>query len=82
MLASGLYRGVVTHTRLRPRRHALSYRIFMLLLDLDELPALDRALRLFSVARFNLTGFDPRRHGDGSDTPLVSTIIYSGDCGR
>ena len=69
-LASGLYAGVVSHTRLRPRRHALSYRIFMLLLDLDEVAALDRRLRLFSLGRFNLTGFDARRHGDGSATPL------------
>jgi len=74
MFASGLYPGVVAHARLRPRRHALSYRIFMLLLDLDELPALDRRLRVFSLARFNLVGFDPRRHGDGSDTPLKRQV--------
>jgi DUF1365 family protein len=70
MSASGLYPGVVTHARLKPRRHALRYRIFMLLLDLDEVPALDRDLKLFSQKRFNLVGFDPRRHGDGSATPL------------
>lgn len=74
MFASGLYPGIVTHTRLRPRRHALRYRIFMLLLDLDELAALDRGLRLFSLRRFNLTGFDPRRHGDGSATPLKAQV--------
>ncbi len=72
--ASGLYPGVVTHARLKPRRHALRYRIFMLLLDLDELEGLDRSLRLFSVRRFNLTGFDPRRHGDGSATPLKRQV--------
>ena len=44
MFASGLYPGVVTHARLKPRRHALRYHIFMLLRDLDELPALDRGL--------------------------------------
>ena len=68
--ASGLYPGVVTHTRLKPHRHALKYNIFMLLLDLDELETLDRGLRLFSLKRFNLVGFDPARHGDGSATPL------------
>ncbi|MFZ5720473.1 MAG: DUF1365 domain-containing protein [Pseudomonadota bacterium] len=73
-LASGLYPGVVTHTRLKPRRHALRYRVFMLLLDLDELAALDRRLRLFSLRRFNLVGFDPRRHGDGSTTPLKQQV--------
>jgi DUF1365 family protein len=74
MFASGLYRGVVTHARLKPRVHRLRYRVFMLLLDLDELPALDRGLKLFSLGRFNLTGFDPRRHGDGSDTPLKAQV--------
>lgn len=74
MAASGLYPGVVSHTRMKPRRHSLRYRIFMLLLDLDEVEALDRRLKLFSLRRFNLTGFDPRRHGDGSATPLKAQV--------
>jgi DUF1365 family protein len=74
MFASGLYAGVVSHTRLKPRRHALRYRIFMLLLDLDELEALDRGLKLFSLRRFNLVGFNPARHGDGSSTPLKAQV--------
>ncbi|WP_296595189.1 DUF1365 domain-containing protein [Phenylobacterium sp.] len=74
MTASGLYPGVVTHTRMKPRRHALRYRIFMLLLDLDELADLDRGLKLFSLRRFNLVGFDPHRHGDGSATPLKAQV--------
>lgn len=72
--ASGLYPGVVTHTRLKPRRHSMRYRVFMLLLDLDEVPAADRALKLFSLGRFNLVGFDPRRHGDGSAMPLKDQV--------
>ncbi len=67
---SAIYAGRVAHSRLRPRVHALSYRVFMLLLDLDDLPALSAGLRWFSLSRFNLTSFDPRDHGDGSDTPL------------
>ncbi|RAK64379.1 DUF1365 domain-containing protein [Phenylobacterium kunshanense] len=74
MPASGIYPGLVTHARLKPRVHKLRYRIFMLLLDLDELETLDRDLKLFSRARFNLVGFDPRRHGDGSDTPLKAQV--------
>ena len=74
-LASGLYTGRVGHTRLRPRRHSLSYGVFMLLLDLDEAPALDRRLRWFSLARFNLLSFHPRDHGDGSDTPLRTQVV-------
>ncbi len=74
MLKSGLYPGIVTHARLKPRRHALRYRIFMLLLDLDELAAADRGLKLFSAGRFNLVGFDPARHGDGSGAPLKAQV--------
>ncbi|MDZ4370644.1 MAG: DUF1365 family protein [Phenylobacterium sp.] len=70
----GLYAGVVTHARMKPRRHALRYRIFMLLLDLDRVDEASRGLKLFSVRRFNLAGFDPRRHGDGSDTPLKQQV--------
>ncbi len=65
-----IYAGVVGHVRLRPRRHALRYRVFMLLLDLDGLPALAGRLRWFSLGRFNLLSFHPRDHGDGSDDPL------------
>jgi len=68
--ASALYVGEVMHARTRPRRHLLRYRIFMLLLDLDELPALAQRMRWFSLGRFNLTSFRERDHGDGSSTPL------------
>ena len=74
MFRSGLYPGIVSHTRHKPRRHSLRYRIFMLLLDLDELEALDQALKLFSLQGFNLVGFDPRRHGDGSAMPLKQQV--------
>jgi DUF1365 family protein len=73
-LVSGIYAGRVGHTRFKPRRHVLAYRVFMLLLDLDELPALAGRLRLFSVGRLNLAGFDPRRHGDGSARPLKAQV--------
>jgi DUF1365 family protein len=42
----------------------------MLLLDLDEIPALHSRLRLFSWRRFNLFSFDERDHADGTRTPL------------
>lgn len=41
------------HHRLRPKPHRFTNRLFMLALDLDELPALPRPLRLFSVNRTN-----------------------------
>lgn len=63
---SALYAGSVMHLRLRPRRHRLNYSIFQLLLDLDEIDALDGSLRLFSRNRFNLFSFHDRDHGDRS----------------
>lgn len=63
---SCLYFGAVMHQRLRPRTHRLDYRVFALYVDLDELPALGRALRWFSHNRFNLLSLRERDHGDGS----------------
>ena len=71
---SAIYLGRVGHTRSRPRRHSLSYGVFMMLLDLDELEALDRRLRWFSLARFNLLSFHPRDYGDRSATPLREQV--------
>ena len=68
--ASGLYAGTVMHRRTRPRRHRLSYNVFSFLLDLDELPTLDRALPGFGHNRFNLLSFHDSDHGPGTDTPL------------
>ena len=62
---SALYPGLVMHRRLKPRKHRLAYRVFQMLFDLDELPALDRDFRLFSHNRFNLLGFYDRDHGAG-----------------
>ncbi len=74
MTASALYTGTVVHTRHRPVRHRLRYRMLMLLLDLDEIPALARRLRLFSVDRFNLFGFAARDHLAGDATKLRAQV--------
>ena len=64
--ASALYSGYVMHQRLRPVRHRLRYRVFSLLLDVDELPALAQRLRLFSLNRFNLFSLHERDYGIGN----------------
>jgi DUF1365 family protein len=73
-LRSTVYVGSVLHRRLRPRPHRLRYRVFWLLLDLDEIDRLPRDLRLFSHNRFNAVGFHDRDHGDGSGTPLRAQV--------
>lgn len=73
-LPGAVYVGDVVHKRARPKRHSLRYRVFSMLVDLDQLDSLDEKLRFFSLNRFNLVSlvtsdFGPR---DGSD---IATFI-------
>ena len=70
MTTSAIYEGVVTHARFSPRAHRLRYRIFMLLLDLDELPGLFSRLRVLRAGGFGLMSFRAADHGDRSGTDL------------
>ncbi|UOK72433.1 DUF1365 domain-containing protein [Ancylobacter polymorphus] len=72
--ASALYAGEVMHVRLKPRRHRLAYRLFSLLLDLDEIDGLDRRLRLFSRGRFNLFSLHDRDYADPAAGPLKAQV--------
>jgi DUF1365 family protein len=72
---SALYDGVVTHQRLAPRRHRLRYRLFQLLLDLDELPALDRRLTLFAHNRAAVFSLHDRDHLAGEAWPLRPQVV-------
>lgn len=67
--ASCLYRGEVMHARLLPFRHRFVYRVFSMLIDLDEIDGLSKRLRFFSRNRFNLFSYFDRDHGprDGTD---------------
>ena len=67
---SALYLGQVMHVRVGPMRHRFRYRVASLLIDLDELPDLDRTLRSFSVDRGNLFSFHQRDHGARDGSPL------------
>lgn len=74
MTGSALYAGAVVHARLRPVRHRLRYRMLNMLIDLDELPALDRRLALLGHNRRALFSFHDADHGDGGATPLRQQI--------
>lgn len=64
-LRSSLYQGTVVHKRLRPVTHKLAYKVFALLVDLDELHEIDRKLRFVSYNRFNMVSLNDRDHGRG-----------------
>ena len=58
MSAPFLYECAVNHTRISPKKHAFTYRVFMLAIDLDDFPNLP----LLSRNRFNLFSIDDRDH--------------------
>ena len=66
--AHRIYFTRVFHRRLKPVDYRFSYRVFSLLLDLDELSEL--RLRFFSISRFNLLSFHERDHGPRDRSPL------------
>ena len=69
MLNSKVYVGRVCHTRLRPQRHQFCYRLFMLYLDLDEIPDVFDAYWLWSARSTALARF---RRSDHTGNPLQS----------
>jgi DUF1365 family protein len=64
-----IYKGFVTHRRLKPQRHYFSYKIFSILFDLTELENLHNKISIFSFNKFNIFSFYNKDHGsrDGSD---------------
>jgi uncharacterized protein len=73
-LYSCLYQGDVTHRRVAPVTHELRYRVYNMFVDIDELPALSKRLRLFGYNSFNLFSIDDRKHGPGDGTPIAEAI--------
>lgn len=77
-LVTGLYSGDVMHVRYAPKSHRLNYRIFQLLLDLDNLDADLKPLKWLSLNRFGWLGFYEADHGpDQADTalPLKDRVV-------
>ena len=59
---SCVYEGRVRHRRFAPAEHSFDYRLFMMYLDLDELPHLFAPHRLWSPDRFNVAQFRRSDH--------------------
>jgi hypothetical protein len=71
---SAIYFGSVVHQRHRPKKHHLRYRVFSLLLDLDELESLDRGLTLFGYNRPGIFSFWDKDHGRGEKGGLRAWV--------
>ena len=70
---SAIWQGSVRHRRFAPRAHAFSYSLFMLGLDLDELPQLDQG-RWFGVERSGLLSFNRHDYLKGSEGSLKQAV--------
>ena len=75
-MKSCIYEGRVSHTRVQPVRHRFDYRIFMMYVDLDELPQLFEKHWFWSASRSALATFQRDRHmGDGDLQEDVRDLV-------
>jgi uncharacterized protein len=71
---SALYLGWVSHRRLRPRAHAFRYPLFMVYLDLAELPRVFARRWFWSTGRRNLASFRREDHLGAGAMPLDAEV--------
>lgn len=64
-MQSAIYAGHVLHARSRPKKHSLRYSVFSLLIDLDEIDALNAGMRLFGYNRAAVYSVHDADHGNG-----------------
>jgi uncharacterized protein len=62
-----IYQGDVVHVRQRPRVHRLNYKVFSLLIDVDQIERIASQSRWLSYNRRNLVALFDRDHGDGTE---------------
>lgn len=67
---SGIYKGSVRHRRFSPRTHEFVYPVFMVFLNIDELPSLMGISKFTSLNRFNWATFDDRDHLGEPEQPI------------
>jgi len=72
---SKIYVGQVNHKRYLPREHCFSYRMFMMYLDLDELPHLFDRYLFWSAKRFNLAYFNRKQHLGDTNRSLKQCVL-------
>lgn len=73
-LQSAIYTGWVSHQRLQPTLHGFRYQLFMLYLDLDELPKLFKNNHLWSYLKPNLAYFRRQDYLGPSHEPLDVSV--------
>ncbi len=73
-MQSAIYEGSVRHTRQQPVLHRFRYRLFMMYLDLDELPELFDRFWFWSAKRPALARFRRAHHMGDAQQPLKAAV--------
>ncbi|MFT6102890.1 MAG: DUF1365 family protein [Granulosicoccus sp.] len=76
-LCSAIYEGTVRHRRFSPRRHAFTYRVFMVYLDLQEIDAVFKQTPWWSHQKFSLSWFRRKDFFDGASTGDLYSAVAS-----
>ncbi|NOT31987.1 MAG: DUF1365 domain-containing protein [Planctomycetes bacterium] len=74
-MKSAIYEGEVFHRRLEPRPHDFRYRLFLMYLDLDELPRLFAGRWLWSAGAPALAWFRRADYMGAPDTSLREAVL-------
>jgi DUF1365 family protein len=72
---SALYKGSVFHSRFVPKKHAFTYQIFLLWLNLDELDLLERSVKGFSTGSWAPLRFKRSDYLGQADKPLKLSVL-------
>ena len=80
---SGIYSGQLRHRRMQPVPHQFSYRLFMMYLDLDELPGLFEKRWFWSARRTALARFRREDHFGDPEQSLSESVreLVQGETG-
>ena len=73
-MQSGIYEGTVRHRRFEPVRHEFRASLFMMYLDLNELPTLFHGRWFWSNERWNIATFRRRDHFGSTTQTLDETV--------
>ncbi len=73
-MQSGIYEGTVRHRRFEPVRHEFRATLFMMYLDLSELPNLFQGRWFWSNEYWNVATFRRRDHFGDTTQPLDETV--------
>lgn len=71
---SCIYAGKVSHKRYAPVLHGFNYPLFMMYLDLKELPLLFQSFWFWSYQRWNIASFFRKDYADAQEADLDFTI--------